>query len=73
MVPGLWYSAMTMKTFLAHVMENSEILHEFTEKCILNQAAQKEYFRLFYELNMISLSLFQFLHIHNYHSEILVC
>jgi hypothetical protein len=41
-------------------MENSEILHEFTEKWLLEQAAQKENLRLFYELKMISFSLFQF-------------
>jgi hypothetical protein len=60
---------MTRKGVPDRVLESSEILQEFTEKSLLKHAVQK-IIRLFYEINMVSLYLFRFLHVANSHSGI---
>jgi hypothetical protein len=51
---------MTRKGVPDRVLESSEILQEFTEKSLLKTGYAEKNYGLFYEVNMVSLSIFVF-------------
>jgi hypothetical protein len=61
---------MTGNDFPDHMLEINEIHQEFTKKSLLKQVVRRKITGILNEINMVSLSLFHFLHEPNYHCDI---